>query len=391
MAKLDVVIPSADIEVRQADGSTVKYRKVGRPARVGDVVRSLETDDGITKDAFYEVTGSGGGYVEFYDNDGDERYRDVEDYEVYEKVADSSDIVTHEGRQYRKVKRKANVGELVYSETGGKVYTVSADVELDDDKLSVGYVNGAMHRLSVLEPLTSDKPIEHPKPDRLKVGEYAKAAGPQRNALYRKEGDYVKIVEDDRSSRPFRTEHLDGSIAGWAYESDLVRATADEVAAALRKVDAPKPKLARIPVGSYVKILTDSETLPEGAIAKVTRDDGEYDIWPYKCELLDGSNYDWYKPEQIEAVTEEVVKWAAIGRNVNEYKTGDVVEVTRSTGYVLVGSIGVIGKYDSNDSFRVNTFERTGCNWHGSKDVKLVVPVEQRFDTRSEADFPYAS
>lgn len=170
--------------------------------------------------------------------------------------------------------------------------------------------------------LENVEPTPAPKVDRLKVGEYAKAVGPQPHALFRKEGDLVTIAEDDKGSRPFRTIHLDGTEGGWAYVTDLVRATDAEVAAA-------------------------------------------------KAEI-----------ERKEAEAAVTAKWSAIGRNVNEFKTGDIVIAQRS-----VGSDEFI--YGEVEDARQNTEKRLGLRTPNgsyfatySDGAKLVTPVEQRFDKR---------
>ncbi|MCU6709309.1 hypothetical protein M6D81_11385 [Paenibacillus sp. J5C_2022] len=145
---------------------------------------------------------------------------------------------------------------------------------------------------------------------------------------------------------------------------------------------APKPEPARIAVGSTVRITTDSERLPKDAIAKVTAADRS--SWPYKCELLNGDGYDWYKPEQLEVLSDEEAKWAAIGRAVAEYKAGDVVEVIANTNSSVneIGAFGIIteGRRSSTGSYRVDAGYGDTSNWTKLSDMRLIVPVEQRFD-----------
>ncbi|WP_061576933.1 hypothetical protein [Bacillus licheniformis] len=73
-----------------------------------------------------------------------------------------------------------------------------------------------------------------PKPERLKVGDYAKVVGTARNGCCDR-GDIVKITEDDDSAVPFKLAFVDGEYAGWEDEKSLVRATDEEVAEAKRK------------------------------------------------------------------------------------------------------------------------------------------------------------
>ncbi|MEC3606677.1 hypothetical protein P9126_06655 [Bacillus glycinifermentans] len=157
-----------------------------------------------------------------------------------------------------------------------------------------------------------------PKPERLKVGDYAKVDYTFNSQS--KRGDIVKITEDDNSIIPFLTEHLNGDNAGWFAEDPLVRATDEEVAEAKRK----------------------------------------------------------------QAEEEERKRWAAIGREVGEYKKGDVVCVT-DPGYsaLSVGDIGTVGNFVSN-AFRVNVRGVSTSNWLSPVRVKLIAPVEARFDRNDE-------
>ncbi|MCY8348079.1 hypothetical protein MOC74_21990 [Bacillus haynesii] len=73
-----------------------------------------------------------------------------------------------------------------------------------------------------------------PKPERLKVGDYAKVVVKISGHLAC-EGDVVVIKEDDKDFQPFLCEDLNGGRLGYFYERELVRATDEEVAEAKRK------------------------------------------------------------------------------------------------------------------------------------------------------------
>jgi hypothetical protein len=211
-----------------------------------------------------------------------------------------------------------------------------------------------------------------------KDGDWAEIVNPtEENAdssVIRAKGQTVKVVPCGPSGyRGLTLTSADGSLIGFAN------------ADALRKVDAPKSETKhedRVPVGSYVKIMTNSEGLTKGDIAKVTEDDSDDSFYPYRCELLDRSNFDWFRADQFEVIPEaevaeavESAKWSAIGRNVNEYKTGDIVEVTGGYEEVKRGDIGVITNADGSSL--------PGVTVRGVQryvQVKLVMPVEQRFD-----------
>lgn len=268
-------------------------------------------------------------------------------------------------------------------------------------------------------------------------------------------GDVVEIIKDDRSHIPFNVKRLTDGYIHWLKAARLVRATTSEVhaakigdfkdgdravitdaacgnacpdivvnkgktvivslegpegyrglklttedgrylgfanAAALRKVDGPAPtKPARVPVGSYVRITTDSEGLPKGVFAKVTKDDGS-NAWPYRCELLDGSDSDWFYDYQFEIITEAEVeaelerqKWAAIGRKVGEYKAGDVVEVIEGGGAsgLVQGDVVSVKSPDGNGLYFSRKNPQGSDAWLFASYVRLIVPAEQRFDRKS--------
>ncbi|WP_337102379.1 hypothetical protein [Paenibacillus sp. YIM B09110] len=421
MAKLNVVIPAVDVLV---DG--IEYRKVDRKAQAGDVVKVGKSGGiGYKIGDFYAVYTGSDGRPAFIDNDSDERRipldKHPERFEVYERVpveapkpmrltvgdyarvigpndntnnyeigsfvrivydnqgrgsrqlyeaeradgtkgnylrdyqvvrateaeflaqkqpvASADDVIVHEGRRYRKVARKANVGEVVLiTEASTKVFArdvtnglvtkcvvdpghadyTGADITVTD---SVGDAATAEEgTYVVLEPLEPAKPV------RLKVGEYAKVvniSGFNDDSV--KVGDIYLITEDDNGTAPFYGEPVGISKAGgqWFKVADIARTTDAEVA-------------------------------------------------EVRAELE--------RKEAEEAVT---AKWSAIGRKVNEYKRGDIV---KSLGTCNGHKADVIGEvvYDVRDDDRdgfpsvrapygdriINLYTR----------VKLVTPVEQRFD-----------
>lgn len=298
-------------------------------------------------------------------------------------------IIVHEGRSYRKVSRKASVGDLVVI-TGteghkhfalGSVFTIKNEQGTGTNgiKYGVGQAYVAWEcDITVLEPLATVTEVKR----HARVGERIRIVNAE-DTRYGNGAEFV--VSEDGGGGDVFVKHPEGAHNGQACVGRSEYVVLETVEAA--------PIQARIPVGSTVRILTDTEDLAKGAIAKMTRDDGEGDKWPYRCELLDGSNYDYFRADQIEVVSAEesakiteeaavVAKWAAIGRKVDEYKAGDLVRFTESTGASDYGngSLAVIANVNGSD------FSFGGSN--GGKylgDTKwcvLVTPVEQRFDKR---------
>jgi len=444
-----------------------QYRKVDRKAKVGDVIKYTdESSSYLTSGEFYEVVRMDSyDDPQIIDNDGDEYDLAGDDYEVFEKVTEGAkpeanpepdELFTYEGVQYRKVKRKAAVGELclrtkhfVKNQVGSvtKVGRIGAIEPVGDDGESLfpGYY-------VVLEPV---------KP--------ATAAGPE--SKY-KPGDKVRTKHDDevltlKERRPSADDFGYGTAwtltnGFWLGENqfELCEDTVASVSETIvqdgityrhvkegekpthitRKSDAPRrswilrdkvyeinsvsvnghfritdedgdnsmvnksyviglvaveqPKPARIPVGSYVKATQGlAHFRNAGDILEVTEDDGSG--IPYRLVHLDGSYAGYADGSDITPISEaeakaaveaeaERTKWAAIGRKVGEIKSGDVVEVvSRNGGRNPKGRIGVAKENGTESSTRVGTVENpegTAC-WAR---VKLLVPVEQRFDREAE-------
>ncbi|MCY7954740.1 hypothetical protein MOB72_08230 [Bacillus licheniformis] len=126
-------------------------------------------------------------------------------------------------------------------------------------------------------------------------------------------GDILKIIETDQTSVPYRAEHLNGDYAGWLHSNSVVRATDEEVAEAKRK----------------------------------------------------------------QAEEEERKRWAAIGRDVGEYKRGDVVQYLYDREICEVVDIAEDGRLE------VATQNHGNCTENQSS-IELVAPVEARFDRKDD-------
>ncbi|AYQ17715.1 hypothetical protein OIO07_20570 [Bacillus paralicheniformis] len=158
-----------------------------------------------------------------------------------------------------------------------------------------------------------------PKPERLKVGDYAKVVGTARNG-YCGRGDIVKITEDDDSAVPFKLAFVNGEYAGWEDEKSLVRAADEEVAEAKRK----------------------------------------------------------------QAEVKECKRWAAIGREVSEYRIGDIVGYDDRTAFETNG-FGEVVSESGGGTLRIEAVDNFGDVERYNVDpdeLNLIVPVEARFDRK---------
>ncbi|MDE1375103.1 hypothetical protein MHH84_08240 [Bacillus sp. FSL K6-1109] len=155
-----------------------------------------------------------------------------------------------------------------------------------------------------------------------------------------------------------------------------------------RKVSAAEPKPERLKVGDYVKVVgNESGHYAEiDEIVLVKRDDK--DFAPFHCEKLNGNEAGiFYEDELVRATDEEVAeakraaaerkKWAAIGREVGEYKIGDVVQYLYDREICEVVDIAEDGRLE------VATQNHGNCTENQSS-IELIAPVESRFDRKGD-------
>lgn len=404
----EVYAPVADAPVSGITYVGAQYRKVYRSAREGDAIvftDELELPGYLTLDKPYHVTridGADDAHVE--DNDGDDFDTCGHTFDVYETVTE----VTQAPVEYREVKRPADVGERIkiverlFSSDpyeNGDELTVSK--RLDSERISVEVRSKTAivrdEEYIVLEPVASAVTTQ---PKRLTIGDYAKvitSAGRHGCAV----GSVVKISVDDRSAMPYRAEKADGTSGGWMFESNVVPATEAEFLAQKKPAEP-----VRLAVGAYAKITSFDGAYTSGVsvglIVKIAQTDSSQR--PYYAEKLDGSRAGWFKPEQLTLATpeevaegqrkakeaQETAKWSTIGREVNEFKRGDIVSIVKKSGEKGVGTVEEAFGPGSAIGVRMGAKVWDGSEFHGvffdeGDTATLIVPAEQRFDTAAEA------
>lgn len=405
--KLPVLPNSLPSEYVIHDGKV--YRKDARKAEVGDkiiVVAPVMTFE------YYKL-----GDVLTVERNVGQHHVDIgkavlehSEYNVLTLV----DSVTINGTEYTLEKRKATKGEklLITAKveqcmdemTIGKIYEVvtagtfgTHDNVIDDRRreasaeragfyvitpkssatteqttdINVESTQSIDAQITELERQLAERKARKAAAERLKVGNYGKLT--ENSARFCK-GDIVYVFETDKTEIPYRARSLDGITVSWISDYRLVRATIEEVAEAKRQLAEKE----RFKVGDYAKTLVSKEDVSNGVIVKITEVDN--DNVPYRCEMLDGSEWDWFRQNELERVSAEDVakaeeerKWAAIGRNVGEIKEGDIVRCTRSTGGHPVGTIGVVVKDETLRNLRVLA---NGEVWSHHGQLELVTPVE---------------
>ncbi|ATO50995.1 hypothetical protein P4V86_15470 [Brevibacillus laterosporus] len=399
----------------------VQYRVVtDRDAQVGDYVFYDESPRSYIEEGKpYEVVEVDSfGDPQFIDEEGDEFDASWSaSYELLEKIGTvPNELVTHVGVSYRKVAREAKPGDkfVVQNEsamdyTAGKVYEIvslggSGNPHFNDDVNEEYYVTPGEY--TVLEPVSIDEELavaqarvaeleamkkkEVAEANRLKIGEYAKVVEAGREIAT--VGQIVKVVIDDESHMPFRTEDLNGEFTGWFREGMIVRATDEEVAEAKRQqaFDQFKP-------GDKVRLVSGGGKFPlfgfkNGGIYTVVQNKVTVDAGEYRASIQDQDGLEGYaNPDQLEKLTSEEAKWAALGRKVGEFKAGDTVRFLGHPGGIhgLNKHVGVITTIERiSGSLVPYWLSKPGFvndgngTWTTADQLELIAPVESIVNLR---------
>jgi len=192
-------------------------------------------------------------------------------------------------------------------------------------------------------------------------------------------GSYVEVRPTKvpgRYALEIKSPRMSGYNDGFCNADALRKVTKEEYEEATK----PKPVFN---VGDTVIL-----SVPEGKRARFgwgavkNGDIGEViSVKPDRVAVKFPEHSSWYAdPSELMLLTTEEAKWAKIGRKVGEYKNGDIVEVTGSDSGHTIGTIGVI-EYDLGaPRVRANGRLRSHLG-----QMRLIVPVEQRFDLQKEA------
>ncbi|MGX1082520.1 hypothetical protein RKD51_003657 [Bacillus sp. SLBN-57] len=218
-----------------------------------------------------------------------------------------------------------------------------------------------------------------PKPERLKVGDYVKVVGNE-SGHYAEIDEIVLVKRDDKDFAPFHCEKLNGNEAGIFYEDELVRATDEEVAEA-KDAEAR----AKFKKGAKVRLKSGGGVYP-----LLGFENGKvYSVCDNEVRRADGKNIEitqvgapgYATPDQLELLPEEeaaeIEKGAAIGREVGEYKAGDMVQ------YLYDGEICEVVAVGEDGSVKVATQNHGNCTENQSS-IELIAPVEARFDRKGD-------
>ncbi|MEB5480735.1 hypothetical protein P8825_14300 [Shouchella clausii] len=390
MAKLDGVkvidMTAGKIEKVAYEGA--EYVFTQETPKVDDIIRTDGAWSGTVEEGnFYKCVG--------LDVDGDAKIVTDRDnvtqhyrkhYEVFRKVAIQdptiearvgkleSDVATLKDEQGPTSKFKA--GDKVRGKRCGFVYTLKSR-RPDRDSYGAGLAwtteEGAVYGW------IGENQIELVDEKMLEVGDYIVPL-PSAEKCCVTNSDMLLGKVADKTSAYIEIEvvaHKKEGKVGERYApvaaKHFRKATVEEIVEA--KV-AMKPKFN---VGHYAKVVgrTYLGNIKTGAVVKITKDaddDGDY-----KIELLDESDHDFAQASSLEKIDADkaaiIDKWAKIGREVDEYKEGDIVSGPgRLSGKFFAGEVDSVGE--------VLVVRRLdgGFDTMSASKATLIAPVESRVD-----------
>lgn len=418
MAKLNGVktLDMVNGEITKVAYGGAEYVKAEGLPKMGDLVLADKGGYDITYGAFYKITEDAdhADDVRFLDDVDDERVRDDDDYVLFCKVSASTDpsleerVSSAEGEieslksDVAKLKGEAgyvridadeaNVGDYVKFDDPPDYLTDEEYYEIvrfdsyrdpwitDDD----GDEYDASNRDFVFYRKVSAASVEaEPKPERLKVGEYAKVVREEFGHLFDTD-DIIELIEAGNNPNFEARRLLDGEV-WYVAASEVVRATDEEVAEA--KDAAARAKFKR---GAKVRLLSGGGPYPlrgfeNGKIYEVGYNNFDHPEGKRIRIVGDAERFGYATPDQLEILTEEKAaeierqqaeeaKWAKIGRKVGEYKNGDVVRYD-------YGDNEICEVVDDTEEGRVGVQTKEyGICREKPANLRLITPVEARFD-----------
>jgi len=341
MAKLNVVIPSVDVEV-----GGVKYRKVERSAKVGDIIKIKETlgetAGHITSGAFYAVDSVD--YVndpQITNNDGDEYDTCGDTYEVYEKVTEPSDAELVEN-PFGVNKIDAKVGQRIKIVaawgTEGKYR--------DGDEFVVktvrfdGVVFVAEHNRPIATTeyvIITEAPIKYREVKRkANVGERIKIVAA--SGTFGKYGNGDEFVVDRKSTYGAEVDavrthsEVGGNEDGYIAEEEYV------VLEPIEQAEPTQPE--RLKVGEYAKVISEAGS-GNAKLGDIGVINGYWRSgWGIDVSTFDGRKYGMYNERFIRATDAEVTaakKTAERTKAIGEFAEGGYAVVVDETKGSLCG------------------------------------------------------
>lgn len=423
MAKLEGVktLDMVNGEITKVSYNGAEYERVEGPAQTGDLV--LPITDGFrdaTKGSFYkaiDVDRDGDAVIldDVGDRDGSFRHN----YDLFRKVSASHptleervstnekdieslkfDVATLKGEaepKYIRIdKSEAKAGDFVkfietYDDdiTTEKMYEIDqvdwlGDIYFTDDVGDENYAS-ADDTYAVYRKVSAASAEAEPKPERLKVGDYAKVVREEFGHLFDTD-DIIELIEAGNNPN-FKARRLSDGEVWFVDASELVRATDEEIAEA--KDAAAR---AQFKEGAKVRLKSGGGEYPllgfeNGKVYSVSynnarRTDGK------SIEITHAGMLGYATPDQLELLPEEeaaeIEKWAAIGREVDEYKKGDIVAYDDPVWFETIG-FGEVVRRRSERAIVIEALDNYGYVKRYTVPIdrlKLITPAEARFDRK---------
>lgn len=183
---------------------------------------------------------------------------------------------------------------------------------------------------------------------------------------------------------------LDGSDFDWA-KPEALELDVDELAEARAKFPVGAKVRISIPEDEETRFKRDGVTNDEVGTVLEVSENFKGDKVIVSIDFDSRASYWNGIPSELEVVTEEDAKesekWSKLGRKKDEFKKGDIVSVMEDNVMYSrnkAGDIGIISEVDTGTlPYRVDVAARredSAGGWHSNESIKLVVPVEHRFD-----------
>ncbi|QYG88307.1 hypothetical protein [Bacillus atrophaeus] len=407
MAKLEGVktLDMVNGEITKVAYGGAEYERVEGEGKVGDLVLIKHGWTYATKGEFYESVGQDSDKdVNIIGDDGEVNSNYRTTYELFRKVsATNPSVEDRVAKAEGEIEALKSDGAALKGEAEYK--RISVDEAQDGDYVKFdeaprGYLTaGKYYEIDYVDSngdprITDDDgddfdtfcldddqfgvyrkaSASEQKPERWKVGDYAKVVDATDYHEFN-DGDIVELLEDSftHENNEVARRITDEKIQ-YVLAKELVRATDEEVTEAKREAE-----FAKFKEGAKVRLKSGGGWIPlngfeNGKVYEVENVNFQRNHIRIIGGFIDAG---FATPNQLEILSEaeaiEHKKWAEIGREVGEYKRGDVVQFRDD--YVAIGVVEEVG-----DSLLGVRMPDEGYQAPFKNSVTLITPVEARFD-----------
>ncbi|TYS25156.1 hypothetical protein FZC71_01000 [Bacillus subtilis] len=346
MAKLEGVkaLDMVNGEITKVSYGGAEYKRVEGEAQAGDLALALESGLDTTAGVYYAVTNPiDGGFI-YRDDANDPHFWDCDGtFVIFRKVAAGTN---------------PSVEERV----------AKAEGEIESLKSDVAALKGEAEykRISV---------------DEAQDGDYVKFD--EAPSGYLTAGKYYEIDYIDSNGDPRITDDDGDDFDTFCLDDDEFGVYRKVSAASVEAEPTPE----RLKVGDYAKVVGRAIINEKGDIVKIIQDTGGN--VPFKVESVSGLYKEWRSEESLVRATDEEVaeakraaaeaaerkKWAEIGREVGEYRVGDIFRNPDGILYEVT-------RIDDRLEFpiRFTNLEGDDDGYTRKANLTLITPVEARFD-----------